>query len=249
MSGGVVGGLSSVAMGGDFWQGFTQGAASAGLSFAANEIAGEIKNASVRGAVSGGEQPAKDGGVPVPTNQVKAGDRVAVAYTEYDISETKVNAQGTPVTTKDAIAANAQKLANDLSTKNHAQVGPPMKFASWEAFRNWYNSLPANSYEHVYFLAHNFSGTIPFSADRYTSAMAPGGERALSAGRISSGGSFVWAACGSGQFGHAGYLLDQPLASHVWGSADMVTFGYTHSPATPTIGTGISSRMWTEVVQ
>jgi hypothetical protein len=43
MSGGVVGGLSSVAMGGDFWQGFTQGAASAGLSFAANSIANNIE--------------------------------------------------------------------------------------------------------------------------------------------------------------------------------------------------------------
>jgi hypothetical protein len=49
LSGGVVGGLSSVAMGGDFWQGFTQGAANAGLSFAANEIAGEIEaNANAR---------------------------------------------------------------------------------------------------------------------------------------------------------------------------------------------------------
>jgi hypothetical protein len=43
LTGGVVGGLSSVAMGGDFWQGFTQGAASAGLSFAANSIANNIQ--------------------------------------------------------------------------------------------------------------------------------------------------------------------------------------------------------------
>jgi hypothetical protein len=43
MSGGVVGGLSSVAMGGDFWQGFTQGAASAGLSFAANAVAVQME--------------------------------------------------------------------------------------------------------------------------------------------------------------------------------------------------------------
>jgi hypothetical protein len=43
LSGGVVGGLSSVAMGGDFWKGFTQGAASAGLSFAANSIANNIE--------------------------------------------------------------------------------------------------------------------------------------------------------------------------------------------------------------
>ncbi len=42
MSGGVVGGLSNVAMGGDFWQGFTMSAAMAGLSFAGSEIAAQI---------------------------------------------------------------------------------------------------------------------------------------------------------------------------------------------------------------
>jgi hypothetical protein len=45
MSGGTVGGLSSVAMGGDFWRGFTMGAVSAGLSFAGNLIAVEIESA------------------------------------------------------------------------------------------------------------------------------------------------------------------------------------------------------------
>ncbi len=53
MSGGVVGGLSNVAMGGDFWQGFTQGAISAGLSYAANAIAGEIKHAQTLKAMKG----------------------------------------------------------------------------------------------------------------------------------------------------------------------------------------------------
>jgi hypothetical protein len=42
MSGGTVGGLSNVAMGGDFWRGFTMGAVSAGLSFAGNMVANNI---------------------------------------------------------------------------------------------------------------------------------------------------------------------------------------------------------------
>jgi RHS repeat-associated protein len=43
LSGGVIGGLSSSAMGGGFWQGFVAGAAVAGISIAANEIAGAIQ--------------------------------------------------------------------------------------------------------------------------------------------------------------------------------------------------------------
>ncbi|MEJ2422700.1 MAG: hypothetical protein P8018_13545 [Acidobacteriota bacterium] len=43
MEGGVVGGLSNVAMGGDFWQGFTNGFENAGLSFVAADVAGKVK--------------------------------------------------------------------------------------------------------------------------------------------------------------------------------------------------------------
>lgn len=53
MSGGVVGGLSSAAMGGDFWRGFTMGALAAGLSFAANGIASQIEVRRAVQAVSG----------------------------------------------------------------------------------------------------------------------------------------------------------------------------------------------------
>jgi hypothetical protein len=53
MSGGVVGGLSSVAMGGDFWQGFTSAAVAAGVSLAANAVAGEIENAQSGGTGEG----------------------------------------------------------------------------------------------------------------------------------------------------------------------------------------------------
>jgi RHS repeat-associated protein len=45
LSGGTVGGLSTAAMGGDFWDGFTQGGASAGLSYAASRIADSIGQA------------------------------------------------------------------------------------------------------------------------------------------------------------------------------------------------------------
>jgi hypothetical protein len=43
MEGGVVGGLSNVAMGGDFWHGFTEGFESAGLSFAVNDVVKEME--------------------------------------------------------------------------------------------------------------------------------------------------------------------------------------------------------------
>lgn len=43
LEGGVVGGMANVAMGGDFWHGFTQGFESAGLSFMGSQIANEIK--------------------------------------------------------------------------------------------------------------------------------------------------------------------------------------------------------------
>jgi hypothetical protein len=49
MSGGTVGGLSNVAMGGDFWEGFAQGGITAGLSFAANAVAEEIKAQALSG--------------------------------------------------------------------------------------------------------------------------------------------------------------------------------------------------------
>lgn len=61
MSGGVVGGLSNVAMGGDFWQGFTQGALSAGLSYAANAIVREIELHGLQQAVSGNNPPPAPG--------------------------------------------------------------------------------------------------------------------------------------------------------------------------------------------
>ncbi|MEJ2420892.1 MAG: hypothetical protein P8018_04035, partial [Acidobacteriota bacterium] len=47
MEGGVIGGISNVAMGGDFWKGFTEGVESAGLSFVAGKLAIAIKEASV----------------------------------------------------------------------------------------------------------------------------------------------------------------------------------------------------------
>ena len=43
MAGGTVGGLTNLAMGGNFWQGFTQGGVAAGISFAGNVIEGEIE--------------------------------------------------------------------------------------------------------------------------------------------------------------------------------------------------------------
>jgi RHS repeat-associated protein len=45
-SGGLVGGITSLAMGGDFARGFAYGAVSAGLSWAANEVAGTIGRSS-----------------------------------------------------------------------------------------------------------------------------------------------------------------------------------------------------------
>jgi hypothetical protein len=51
LASGMVGGAISSAMGGDFWQGFTSAAVAAGVSLAANAVAGEIE----KGTAEGGE--------------------------------------------------------------------------------------------------------------------------------------------------------------------------------------------------
>jgi len=98
LSGGAIGGLSSSAMGGGFWQGFVAGAAIAGISLAANAIAGEIKQAQLWKAAKGAlaqiedemlQAPQKQSGAKqysygvVPTGLGAAGSTVDVA-SPYD---------------------------------------------------------------------------------------------------------------------------------------------------------------------
>jgi hypothetical protein len=55
----MVGGAISSAMGGNFWQGFTSAAVAAGVSLAANEVAGEIENSKEGELAGGGAQDTK----------------------------------------------------------------------------------------------------------------------------------------------------------------------------------------------
>jgi hypothetical protein len=57
LASGMVGGAISSAMGGDFWQGFTSAAVTAGVSLAANEVAGEIEAKSSATVESGKGTP------------------------------------------------------------------------------------------------------------------------------------------------------------------------------------------------
>jgi hypothetical protein len=114
MSGGVVGGLSSVAMGGDFWQGFTQGAASAGLSFAANEIAGEVSEGS--GSNTAG---AEANGSGTPVNPVS---ELPDASTLPKNQRTAYLLQGADAGDELGIKAQTEQAAADLKAKGYHVV-------------------------------------------------------------------------------------------------------------------------------
>lgn len=61
LSGGAVGGLASVAMGGSFNEGFKIGFISAGMSYAGNEIAGAIEAGGSAATAEGGDSSVSAG--------------------------------------------------------------------------------------------------------------------------------------------------------------------------------------------
>lgn len=80
MSGGAVGGLSNVAMGGDFWEGFAQGGITAGLSFAMNRIAAEMHKGEVTAGPPDETKPSNKDDKVSPENMPRPKDAEKAAH-------------------------------------------------------------------------------------------------------------------------------------------------------------------------
>jgi RHS repeat-associated protein len=214
ISGGIVGGLGSIAMGGSFGEGFKVGFISAGLSYAAGEIAAMI----TEGGTYGGDTET-DTRKALPTKHIKSGEKILIAYTEYDPATIEKNsATGQEIKLENLIEKDANRLADILEGRGVKVV--TKEYNSWESFKGDFNAAEGQ-WNHVILLSHNLNGEIPFSA---SSIMPLGGIAELSNKTILPGGSLMLASCFSGKSTSSNYLLGSQVAPAMYGSTSAVKF-------------------------
>ena len=198
ISGGVVGGLSSVMMGGSFSEGFKMGFISAGLSYAAAEVAASIREEGGVGGEFKEEEMSQKIDLPLESTEGKS---VLIAY-GGEAGPAMTNTSPPKIITRTPMETQANALADKLMALGAKEV----HLMPFEAdFVDRWNKIPNGRYDEAFYIGHN--------ARNGSGLLARGGDYVpleaiaqMKSGPIKASGIFYWVTCRSAAFGK-NYLL------------------------------------------
>jgi hypothetical protein len=218
LSGGIVGGLTSVAMGGDFWRGFAYSGASAGLSYAASEVAGAIGTAAESGGVSLGPEEGNESSNGIPLGDLKRGDSALIVQLPDDPLHPEIDPATGRVIRTNPIGASASILASKLATKG-------LDVVLWQDANDASEIMGVllhvkGDYDHIIVMGHNYREGMYLGPNQlWTQAQVQ--QWGGSAGYIANK-SFIWNTCSAGYWNRSNYMAGPQLAPTVVASPYIV---------------------------